>query len=558
MIKLLTSISRKIWQKKIYQYIFFALSSLITIFLMGYYFGTFDQASHIPYLKKYADPSLFPNDKFFDIRYFHYSFFWFFFIPFYHMGVLEITMFITHFLTIFLTFWAIWNLSKTLFKNPVASVLAVFAFIFPHIGFAGFPIFEFSLLNRTFVLPFLLMAINLYLNKKPVYAFLLLGLMYNIHVVSVNFIITMFLFDSLLRIKEIGVKNLIKQFFVFLFFASPVLIWKFTNSHVDLGLDRGWFSIINNGLLAHLFTLLTTNLLINFIILNGITTVFIFFLTLPIKRANNDLAVKNFVLAALIILAVQTVAGTWFPLTIIIQLQIVRAGVFINFFAYLYFSGYIAQLITSKKITTNKISLLVFALFFSISPLISLAVLLLYKKINHENLIRTAEFLIIFIFFITIIILKTMNIWKPGINIFPIKDDNYDVQMWAKNNTAKDTVFITSPALWWFYNLEWRVVSERSTVSTLSELLEGAFLPSYINYWRPRFEDVAPGALKQFSGDAIKNITITKKAYRSLTEKDVIRISKKYGAKYFVSEKLHKYQFPIVYQNNRYLIYIIY
>ena len=558
MIEPLISISRKIWEKKNYQYVFFAVASLITILLLGYYFGTFDQASHIPYLKKYANPSLFPNDKFFDIRYFHYSFFWFFFIPFYRIGMLEITMFITHFLITFFTFWAIWNLAKTLFNNPVASFLAVVTFIFPHIGFAGFPIFEFSLLNRTFVLPFLLMAINLYLNKKPIYAFLILGLMYNIHVVSVNFVVAMFIFDSLLRIKEIGIINIIKRLITFFILASPVLIWKFSNSHVDVGMDRSWFYVINNGLFAHLFTLLTTNFLINFINLNGIATVFIFFLTLPIKRTGNDLTIRNFVWAVLIILAVQTVAGTWLPLTIIIQSQIIRAGVFINFFAYLYFSGYIAKLITDENIAGDKIRLLLFSLFFSISPLISLVVLFIYKKIGHKNLIKIFELLIIIIFFATIVILKTMNIWKPGINIFPIKDDNYDVQMWAKNNTAKDTIFITPPALWWFYSLEWRVISERSTVSTLSELLEGAFLPSYISYWRPRFEDVSPGALKQFSGDAIKNIAITKNAYRSLTEKDVIRISKKYGAKYFVSEKLHEYQFPIVYQNNRYLIYIIY
>ena len=171
MIKILTSISYKIWGKKIYQYLLFSIASFITILFMGYYFGTFDQSSHIPYLKKFAYPSLFPNDKFFDIRFFHYSFFWFIFIPFYRMGILEISMFITHFLATFLTFWAIWNLAKTLFKNPVASFLAIIVFIFPHIGFAEAPIFEFSLLNRTFVLPFLLIAINLYLNKKYTYAF---------------------------------------------------------------------------------------------------------------------------------------------------------------------------------------------------------------------------------------------------------------------------------------------------------------------------------------------------------------------------------------------------
>ncbi len=522
---------------------------------MGYYFGTFDQAIHIPYLKKMADPSLFPNDKFLELRSYHYSFFWFFFIPFYKFGVLEITMFITHFLVTFLTFLAIYDLTKTLFKNSIAPFLAVIAFIFPHLGFAGFPIFEFSLLNRTFVLPFLLISINLYLNKKPFFALLILGLMYNLHVISVNFVLAMFLFDSLFRIKEIRFKNLIKQFLTFLLFASPVLIWKFSNSHVDVGLDRSWFYIINNSLLAHVFTLITTNLLINFTILNGISTVIIFFLTLPVKKTINDLIVRNFIWASIIILIVQAIAGTWFPLTIIIQSQIIRVGIFINIFAYLYFAGYISELFNDKKINTNKISLLILALLFSISPLISLIVLLLYKKINNKNCVSIFKYLVIIIFLLTLTIFYKMDIWKPGINIEPIKDDNYDAQIWAKNNTPKDTLFITPPALWWFYSLEWRVISERSTISTLSETFEGSFVPSYIEYWRPRFEDVAPGALIKFSIDPIKNIKITKNAYRSLSENDILRISKKYGAKYFVSEKPRLYQFPILYENKGFIVY---
>jgi len=442
-----------------------------------------------------------------------------------------------------------------LFKNPVASFLAVIAFIFPHIGFAGFPIFEFSLLNRTFVLPFLIIAINLYLNKKSIYAFLILGLMYNIHVVSVNFVMAMLLFDSIIRIKEIGLKKIIERLMIFLIFASPVLVWKFSNSQVDIGLDRSWFYIINNSLLGNLFTLLTLNPLINFIILNGIATVIIFLLTLPIKKSTNDLIVKNFILAAILILLIQMIAGTWLPLTIIIQSQIIRVGLFINFFAYLYFSGYIAKLISSKKIGVSKIVLLILVLLFSIVPLIPLVILLLYKKIDHKILIEIIKYLIIFVFLITLFILKIANIWRPGINIGPIKDDSYDVQMWAKNNTAKDVIFITPPALWWFYNLEWRVISERSTVSTLSELLEGAFLPSYIDYWRPRFEDVAPGALIQFSIDPLKNIEVTKKAYYSLSEKDILKISIKYGAKYFVAEKPQQYKFPVAYKNNIFTIY---
>lgn len=555
MIKKIIKLAHLIDNHRIIRYLFFLICSLITIGLLGYYFGTFDQASHIPFLKKFADPLLFPNDRFFDLKNYHYSFFWFFFIPFYRMDILEITIFIIHFLVTFFTFWAIWNLAKTLFKNPVAAMLSLLAFTIPHIGFAGFPIFEFSLVNRTFVLPFLLTAINLYLKKRLIWAFIILGVMFNFHIISVNFVIAMFLLDSFVRIKEVGIKNIIYRLVIFLFFASPVLIWKFSNLSTETVLDWNWFHIINNSLLSHIFTLLTTDFLINFIILNGIATIIIFFLIQSKNNSKNNLIVNNFVWAALIIILIQAIASILLPLTIIIQSQIIRVGVFINFFAYLYFSGYIADLILSAKVRDNKIYLLIFALAFSITPIIALITLLIFNKLNNKNFTTITSILIIFIFLLTATILYKTNIWKPGINICPRKDDNYDVQLWAKNQTSKDTVFITPPYLWWFYNLEWRVISERSTVSTLSEVLEGAFLPSYIKYWRPRFEDVAPGALQQFSTDSFKNIAITKKAYYSLIEKDILMLSIKYHADYFISEKPYYYQFPIEYENNGFIVY---
>src|SRR3990172_13072701 len=111
------------------------------------------------------------------MRYQHFSFFLFFFLPFYKLGVLEAGLFIVHVFITYFTYWALWTLSDTLFRNPLASLLGVLAFTIPHIGFAGFPVFEFSLLNRTFVLPFLLWAILLFLRGRYLPAFTLLGVM---------------------------------------------------------------------------------------------------------------------------------------------------------------------------------------------------------------------------------------------------------------------------------------------------------------------------------------------------------------------------------------------
>src|SRR5688572_20717706 len=74
-------------------------AALFTVLFVGYHFGTFDQTIHIPFLKKYADPSLYPGDPFFELRFQHYSFFWFLFQPLYEAGILEVALLVTHFLT---------------------------------------------------------------------------------------------------------------------------------------------------------------------------------------------------------------------------------------------------------------------------------------------------------------------------------------------------------------------------------------------------------------------------------------------------------------------------
>jgi hypothetical protein len=57
-----------------------------------------------------------------------------------------------------------------------------------------------------------------------------------------------------------------------------------------------------------------------------------------------------------------------------------------------------------------------------------------------------------------------------------------------------DALFITPPNIWWLYTSDWRVFSERSTLATLSDLLEVAFAPDYMAVWTPRFEGAGPRA----------------------------------------------------------------
>src|SRR5919109_1118140 len=78
------------------RHLFFLAATLFTVVFVGYHFGTFDQTIHIPFLKKYVDPTLYPNDPFFELRFQHYSYFWFLIRPFYRLGVLEEALFVCH------------------------------------------------------------------------------------------------------------------------------------------------------------------------------------------------------------------------------------------------------------------------------------------------------------------------------------------------------------------------------------------------------------------------------------------------------------------------------
>ncbi|OGK23672.1 hypothetical protein A3A46_02055 [Candidatus Roizmanbacteria bacterium RIFCSPLOWO2_01_FULL_37_13] len=552
----LQSISLSVWRYSLLKHILFAVATLVSLLTMGYYFGTLDQASHIPFLKKFADPSLYPNDYFIDLRLHHYSFFWFLFIPFYKLGILEISMFVTYIGVLYLTFWGLWNISKKLFNNPLTSFLTIFVFMLPHIGFSGFPVVEWTLVNRIFVLPFLLMAINLYLDKRYISAFFLLGILYNLHIVSVNFVLFMFLFASLIKIREIRYQNIIAGFIAFIIGALPVLIWKFGGSPVQLESNPEWFWVVSRGVLYHLFFLFGSNFYAPLLTLGGVSSIILFLIARKaLAGLKHTTTISLFMIALFIIIVVQAFASYIYPSTIIIQSQIFRAGLFINVFALLYFTHYVVKLYGTKKINNLHFVLLITTIIFSVIPAVLLVVLLIRKVISSQYWVVLTSF-IVPIAFVTLAILGyALNVWQPGIHIYPQKSAYVDVQLWARSQTDKTDVFITPPNKSWFYYIEWRVGSDRSSIASLFDIAEIAVVPQGLSPWKERFEKLAPGVIQKFNGDPFASIRQTLKAYYSLSAEDFKRIAKTYKASYLVIEKPHRYELPKVFENEGYTVY---
>jgi hypothetical protein len=420
----------------------------------------------------------------------------------------------------------------------------------------GFMVIEFSLLNRTFVLPFLLMAMVFYLRRRYWLAFLLLGLMYNLHVVSVSFVLPMFLLDCVLRWREIGWKNILLGLVLFGVGALPVLQWKTVHTGIDLSLRPEALEASARGMLGSIYYAISDqpNILANTAF--GIGTLILFLIGRRANASPHDRTITNFVYAIGIILVVQLITTYWLPITIIIQMQILRAAFYLLIFAYLYFAVVLARSYQDGSLSKTHAGVQI-AWFIAVpAPPITWMFWSARRWIGKWRWLQIAlgAFLVVGMIVAGILSYK-FGIWYPGVYIYGPRTPWVDTQLWAKNNTPVDAYFITPPHIFSEYVPDWRVFSERSTVVTLPELSEVPFYPDYLPDWEARFEDVAPGAISRFEYNRFTALVYTAEAFYSLSSDDLIRVAQKYHTSYLVVEKPHLHDFPVAYENSEFVVY---
>ena len=540
------------------RHLLFLVSALFSILLIGYHFGTFDQVVHIPFMKAEADPSLYPGDALVALRNTPYSYFWVFFIPFYRWGMLEVAMFVVHILATYLTFWGIWSLSITLFKDSLAGLLSVLAFIFPHFGFLGFPVIEFSLLNRTFVLPFLLFAIIWFMQKHYRRAFFLLGVASNLHALSAGMVMGMLIFAALMEVRRVGAIRFIQSALFAILGAVPVLLMIAGNGQlVDWSLRPEWLSIVANGILYQVFYPFSTIPYILLLTLGGFSAGILFFIA---RQAYTPTlatrTMERMLIAAGIIFTVGILTAQYLPVTILIKLQLNRVSLFILIFAYLSFANYLAKQAHNQQMVAPHIALLTGIFLISAVPILPLAIWGLLRWLKPRQMkwgwvaAGIAGSLGVFV-----AIALALDIWFPGIYVFPRRTTWLDAQEWARENTPRETVFITPPEKGGIYEPEWRVFSERSSVVSVIDLLEVALAPQYLDTWTERFEALAPGVIEQFTGIYFESDALASHAFYSLSDQALLKVADIYQAGYLVVEKPHVRDFPLIYENQDYIIY---
>jgi len=539
------------------RHILFGVATLLVLVGWGYSFGIYDQSIYLPFMKKFADPTLYPGDAFMELRWQHFSYFWLWFIPFYRLGVLEPVMFAAHTAATYFAFWGIWALSETLFKNRLAAVLSVALFALPHAALGGWTLFEFSLLNRTFVLPLLLLSMTLYLKRRAVWAFALLGLTYNLHALSANFVLAMFLFDSARAWRTFGWQKIAASIPAFLVAASPVLLWKLSNTSSDLEIRPEWFALTTYGVYNSIYFFGSFPFL-GFLTASGISSFLLFGVAYkfapPTPYART---VLNFMLAILLIVIAHCAAVQWLPINILIQAQLVRASVFAVLFALLYFAYYLAEAWQTRRdrIHSPLAVGIACALPFFFAPLLAWAM----DRYIRPTASRWAAIgaLCLGTLLLATQVSAALQLGAPGIRVYAEQSAWHDAQAWARINTPRDAIFITPPQLWSFHESDWRVFSERAAVVTITELPEVALAPSHTATFQERFDTLAPGALENMNGNPQHNRAVTRDAFYGLSDDAIVRAACRYNASYLVSEKPHTRAFEQVYQNDAFVIYAL-
>jgi len=318
-----------------------------------------------------------------------------------------------------------------------------------------------------------------------------------------------------------------------------------------------WLSIIARGVLTQVLYPFAAIPFVLLLTLSGFSAVGLLLIARRMAPAPAfERPVGLMLITAGLIFAVGVFSAQFLPLTVLIEMQLTRVSLLIFIFAYLYFASYLAREFRAQSMHPSRFALLTGTFIFNPLAIFPLGIWGLLRLCKPRRLnwgvVAGCK---VGIFGLCLTIAVSLGVWHPGIHIFAPQTDWVDAQEWARDNTPRNAVFITPPEKGSLYEPEWRVFSERSSVVSIYDLFEIALRPDYLDTWLERFELLAPDAEQQFNGNYFETKALTSQAYASLTDQQLLQAAHSFEAGYLVVEKPHSRDFPLLYENEGYIIY---
>lgn len=501
-------------------YLVILLSSIAAIASHGYQFAVSDQEIFIPYILKWQDPSLFQNDLLFSQPSANASLFYPVFGFLARFADLQSIFSLGYLLFQFFFFLAIYRLSFVILKDRKLAYLALLPFFLPKfIGGTATFTFDTFFGYRSVGVVFMVLHLSYLLEKRFQKAAIFALISAVFHPLSIIPIILLF---PLIFIKENFKIKKSAILLIALLVLSVILL--FANF---LPRDNTWLSIIKFrddylflsawSIRAWLAAALYTSLL--FILLRSMKPQ-IRSPVLLVVIISFSLFVTNYLILEII------------KTPFIAQLQLVRA---ISPIAYI--SLAISPLLLTFQRPILKIlgvfSFIFLCLnFFNIYLIVFLIFGLMFFMGNNflsKNLsYRIILMLVMFIFIIFTI--KNFSDSKTVIQFPKQKDDWIALQLWAKNNTPRDAIFLVPPKQTGF-----RIFSQRPIAGDIKDGAVVMYSPTFAYMWFSIITDI--------------------ENYLELTNEDFLKLKEKYNFNYIVTTNEQYIYLPTIYKNNSYSVY---
>lgn len=608
------------------KYIGILFLTILSIFIYGYTFGTSTNLDQVlPFIQKIQNPTLYPQDPYIKTLSFFpsiYPYFISYLGRFFSLPLVHVCLYIA---LKYIMLLVVFNLAQYIFPQRRTGWLACFLFAFSpltntHTILGEDPLMKTMLYHTSFVGPFMLLALLLFMKRKYVLSFCLVGLMYYFNGLIANFLLVMFALASARDIKPV-----IRGWVVFILIWAPWLVWYLSVSKLSGNFSTSFLVTLQSWYPGHYFP--SQWELPKWKDLIIVVTFFSTFFYQGLKRARSASQIEVFLSSIAIMWFMAFVAAELIPNPRLVLLQFFRSDVFFISLGLIFAADCIREMLDTKSLPHMALGGLVLLVLIEVGkPYLVLPVLIVYlfSLSPHRFIYKVSLiiFLILLVCFASVarstfsmqkillatLFLSFLLVAKPGerpltsvrasivsviiiflmmvsyipVFVYRIKTHDFayqersrhdweQLQYWVKDNTPLASVFIVPP-----YRDGFRVFSQRSPVV---EWVDGSAMhwsPGFEKEWLRRIRDlgfeeyrVIPSLRFAESQMTIhlgeKRVLITSHpfaiqaaiTYSSLDEAKLIKLAQKYGAGYVVREDDKLQAFPLIYQNRTFRLYRI-
>lgn len=399
--------------------LFILLISIFALLINGYRYDVVDHALYIPMIDKSVNPDLFPNDYLFDEPSEEYNFWTPTMALLARFFSLEWIFFVGYALTRFGLFWAIYHVSLNLFGSRSAASLAVLLLVLPKpVGGTATATQDTFFTLRSTTMPLAIAFLIPYFRGCLVLAAILCGIAFLIHPITTIPLIFLLFFRLMIDGFRHDWRPSAKAFGVFLICIFPLLVRVFLVEHASPSnlsffsrSDLQWIEIIRQRnsyiffsawrqdaflSLAAYFTILLAILLFRRWYSPSINSP-------SINEPNNselhqensrsyireaDLWAYGVIIVCAGLFIIGGVFVEWYPLPLVVQLQVVRSSYLLVNAAIIYAAWLLWEAFQqSQKSLLNRQSLIRQSAYSSICTVIPVFIAALFMAQSTNQLI---------------------------------------------------------------------------------------------------------------------------------------------------------------------------